>query len=197
MNNRPIFDPDRTVNQLQYYWFEGGFTEEEVDLIIASSSDYQSKDGTIIGNEEEVEAAIRKSKVKWLPNTAEWAWVYDRLAAMAIEANNALWKFDLHSIVDDIQFTEYEAGGGHYDWHLDIGPDTISHRKISITVQLSDSEEYVGGDLEMMPGNYSFAVPRKKGAVALFPSFILHRVTPVTEGLRRSLVLWLGGNHFK
>lgn len=197
MYNRPIFNPDKTVDQTQYYWFENGFTEEEVDLIIANSSEYQSKDGTIIGNQEEVEASIRKSKVKWLPNTPEWSWVYDKLGVMATEANSALWKFDLHSIIDDIQFTEYEAGGGHYDWHLDIGPDTISHRKISIVVQLSDTEEYVGGDLQMMPGNYSFSVPRKKGAVALFPSFILHKVTPVTEGLRRSLVLWVGGNHYK
>jgi PKHD-type hydroxylase len=48
-----------------------------------------------------------------------------------------------------------------------------------------------------MPGNYSFAVPKKKGAVVLFPSFILHRVTPVTSGLRRSAVLWVGGSHYK
>jgi PKHD-type hydroxylase len=115
---------------------------------------------------------------------------------MATEANQ-LWGFDLHSIIDDIQFTEYEAGGGHYDWHIDIGPKTISHRKISIVIQLSDPEDYEGGDLELMPGNYSFAVPKKKGAVVLFPSFILHRVTPVTSGLRRSAVLWVGGSHYK
>ena len=61
----------------------------------------------------------------------------------------------------------------------------------------SDPEDYEGGDLELMPGNYSFAVPKKKGAVVLFPSFILHRVTPVTSGLRRSAVLWVGGSHYK
>jgi PKHD-type hydroxylase len=197
MNNRPTFTPTENIDQTQYYWFETGFTQEEVERIINLASVYTEQDATIIGNSEGVEEAIRKSKVRWLPNNSSWAWIYDRIAAMSVEANNALWHFDLHSIIDDIQFTEYEAGGGHYDWHVDIGPSTISHRKISIVVQLSDEEAYAGGNLELMPGNHSFAVPRKKGAVAIFPSFMLHRVTPVTEGLRQSLVLWVGGSHYR
>ena len=197
MNNRPAFNTDQTIDQTQYYWFENGFSKEEIEQIIKKSAQYTSKDGTIIGNQEEVEATVRKSKIKWLPNNPEWTWVYDKLAAMAVEANNTLWKFDLHTIIDDIQFTEYKAGGGHYDWHVDIGPSTISHRKISMVVQLADPDDYEGGDLELQPGNYSFAVPRKQGAVVLFPSFMLHRVTPVTAGLRRSLVLWVGGGHYK
>ena len=197
MNNRPTFTPDQTIDQTQYYWFENGFTKEEIEQIIKKSAQYTSKDGTIIGNQEAADATVRKSKIKWLPNNSEWSWVYDKLAAMAVEANNTLWKFDLYSIIDDIQFTEYKAGGGHYDWHVDIGPSTISHRKVSIVVQLADPEDYEGGDLELQPGNHSFAVPRKAGAVVLFPSFMLHRVTPVTSGLRRSLVLWVGGSHFK
>jgi PKHD-type hydroxylase len=197
MNNRPTFTPDQTVDQTQYYWFQNGFTEEEVDRIISLAAKHKEQDATIIGNDKNVEEAIRKSKVRWLPNDSTWSWLYDRIADMSVEANNALWHFDLHTILDDIQFTEYKAGGGHYDWHVDIGPSTISHRKISVVVQLSDDEAYVGGDLELMPGNHSFAVPRKKGAVAIFPSFMLHRVTPVTKGLRRSLVLWVGGSHYR
>jgi PKHD-type hydroxylase len=197
MNNRPTFTPDQTIDQTQYYWFENGFSKEEIEQIVKKSAQYTSKDGTIIGSQEETAEAVRKSKIKWLPNNSEWSWVYDKLAAMAVEANNTLWKFDLYSIIDDIQFTEYEAGGGHYDWHVDIGPSTISHRKVSIVVQLADPEDYEGGDLELQPGNHSFAVPKKAGAVVLFPSFMLHRVTPVTSGLRRSLVLWVGGSHFK
>jgi PKHD-type hydroxylase len=196
MNNRPIFNQPEHIDQTQYYWFEQGLTEEDIQWILDKSEKYNSLDGTIIGNEEEVETSVRKSKIKWLPNNTDFAWLYDKIALMATEANQ-IWGFDLHSIIDDIQFTEYETGGGHYDWHIDIGPKTISHRKISIVIQLSDPEDYEGGDLELMPGNYSFAVPKKKGAVVLFPSFILHRVTPVTSGLRRSAVLWVGGSHYK
>jgi len=197
MNNRPTFTPDQTVDQTQYYWFEKGFSEDEINTIISGSLIYKAREGTIIANENQVENSIRNSKIKWLPNTAEWSWVYDRLAGMATEANNALWKFDLHSIIDDIQFTEYEAGGGHYDWHMDIGPGGISHRKISMVVQLTDPEEYKGGDLEMMLSRAPFAVPRSKGAVVLFPSFVMHKVTPITQGVRQSLVLWLGGSHYR
>ena len=196
MQNRPIFNLPENIDQTQYYWFEFGLSDSEIEQIINSSSPYSSIDGTIIGNDQTVEESIRKSKIKWLPNNHECGWLYDKIANMAVEANG-LWGFDLHSIVDDIQFTEYEAGGGHYDWHVDIGPRTISHRKISVTIQLSDPSEYEGGDLELMPGNRGFAVPKRKGAVILFPSFMLHRVTPVTSGLRRSAVLWVGGGHYK
>ena len=66
---------------------------------------------------------------------------------MATEANNSLWKFDLHQIPEMIQYTEYKAPAGHYDWHADIGPGLLSNRKVSITVQLSEPDEYEGGNL--------------------------------------------------
>ena len=72
---------------------------------------------------------------------------------MALEANNSLWHFDLISVDETIQYTEYyDTADGHYTWHQDIGGGSASKRKISITVQLSDPEEYEGGDLEMWQG---------------------------------------------
>jgi PKHD-type hydroxylase len=108
-----------------------------------------------------------------------------------------MWKFDVHSIVDSIQYTEYPHGNGHYDWHIDIGPASINHRKISIVVQLSDPEEYEGGELEIWSGATPVTIPKKKGNIVIFPSFLMHRVTPVTKGLRKSLVLWVGGGSYK
>ena len=89
----------------------------------------------------------------------------------------------------------------HYGWHADIGPGLLSKRKISITVQLSEPDEYEGGDMEVfkggsMKGPFDQA-PRKAGCVFIFPSFMMHRVAPVTKGTRKSFVLWLGGNHYK
>ena len=80
---------------------------------------------------------------------------------------------------------------------MDIGPDAIAHRKISLVVQLSDSDDYVGGDFEIQTGRGVQSVSRTKGTVALFPSFLFHRVTPVISGTRKSLVLWAGGGHYK
>lgn len=195
MDIRPVFPIDQSIDQTCYYWFETGFSSEEVNLIVKNAKNYESQKATIIG--EDKENTIRKSNIKWLPVNDEWNWVYDRVSNQIMEANKALWQFNLHTIIDNIQYTEYEGNGGHYDWHLDIGPKSINHRKVSVVVQLSDPDDYVGGNLELHPGSNSFAVPRAKGAVVVFPSFLLHRVTPLTSGLRRSLVLWAGGEPYK
>jgi PKHD-type hydroxylase len=195
MDIRPVFPIDQSIDQTCYYWIETGFSSEEVNLIVKNAKNYESQKATIIG--EDKENTIRKSNIKWLPVNDEWNWVYDRVSNQIMEANKALWQFNLHTIIDNIQYTEYEGNGGHYDWHLDIGPRSINHRKVSVVVQLSDPDDYVGGNLELHPGSNSFAVPRGKGTVVVFPSFLLHRVTPLTSGLRRSLVLWAGGEPYK
>ena len=195
MDLKPVFPIDQSIDQTCYYWFETGFSSEEVNLIVKNAKNYESQKATIIG--EDKENTIRKSNIKWLPVNDEWNWVYDRVSNQIMEANKALWEFNLHTIIDNIQYTEYEGNGGHYDWHLDIGPRSINHRKVSVVVQLSDPDDYVGGNLELHPGSNSFAVPRGKGTVVVFPSFLLHRVTPLTSGLRRSLVLWAGGEPYK
>ncbi len=118
-----------------------------------------------------------------------------------MEANAAIWHFDLHNLTDHIQYTEYYAEkGGHYNWHQDMGPGEMSKRKISVTVQLSDPSEYEGGDLEYFKGGNpeeADKAPRGKGVVFIFPSYMMHRVTKVTKGTRRSFVLWVGGEHYK
>ena len=74
---------------------------------------------------------------------------------------------------------------------------TLSHRKVSVIVQLSDTSEYKGGELQINTGGQIKTIPKVKGSVVIFPSYLLHRVTPVTTGLRKSLVLWAGGGHYK
>lgn len=194
MNLRPVFPQRNDINQSNYYWYNGGFNDEEVTKIIEDAKEYELVKGTIV--DEKNTLNFRKSDVKWLPHDDKWSWLTDKVTSLVIEANN-IWGFDLHSIIDDIQYTEYDGEGGHYDWHVDIGPEGISHRKISIVIQLSDVNDYVGGDLEIMTGSGLSVVPRGKGNVIVFPSFLLHRVTPLTSGNRKSLVLWVGGGHYK
>ncbi len=195
MDLKPIFPAKEGINQTNYYWFENGFTTQEIDTIVNGSLDYEFQKAIIMdeGNTDK----FRKSNIKWLPFDSKWEWVIDKIMSQVTEANKTIWNFDLKSIIDNIQYTEYEGNGGHYDWHLDIGPGSISHRKISITIQLSDPEEYVGGDLQIMTGSEYTTVPRGKGTVVIFPSFLLHRVVPLTSGNRKSLVLWVGGDHYK
>lgn len=83
----------------------------------------------------------------------------------------------------------------HYVWHTDsISGDSV--RKLSFSIQLSDPADYEGGDLEFMP---SLTDPKikQRGTMTIFPSFMTHRVSPVTRGTRYVIVGWIYGPEFK
>ena len=199
MNNSIVF-PKESIDSQNYYFFQQGFSKEELDKIYKGVALLPFKKA-ITGHNEEENLEVRSSSIKWIPPNQDWYWLYEKMMQQIIEANNALWHFDLQNLTDNIQYTEYYAEkGGHYDWHKDIGAGEMSKRKISITVQLSDSDEYEGGDLEYFQGGNpenSLKAPRGKGVVFIFPSYMMHRVTKVTKGTRRSFVLWVGGEHYK
>lgn len=192
------FPPDKSTSPMEVYTFETAFTPEELEIIERDVQTISLQDGTILsGTDTKTTQSYRKSSVRWIPQNEKFNWIYERLGKLAEIANDSLWKFDIVSMPEQIQFTEYYENGGHYDWHTDIGNDFASLRKISITVQLSENEDYEGGDFEMLRGKDINKSIRKKGSAILFPSYILHRVTPVTKGTRKSFVLWLGGKPFK
>jgi len=181
-----------------YYWFQNAFSEEELTRLYDLLESLQYQDATTIGNQDEKISEVRSSKIKWIPQTNNWQWLYQKLFNMIEEANGTLWNFDLFGTNEFIQYTEYLASDqGHYDWHQDIGPGGPSLRKVSLVVQLTEAEEYEGGDLQIWPGGNIWTVPKGKGNVAIFPSYMMHRVTPMTSGVRKSLVLWAGGQHYK
>jgi len=200
MNTSIIFPPE-TVDLQNYYFFSKGFSDDELAKIYRDVASLPFREAATGESNENTDKTIRSSSIKWIPQSKEWAWLYDRMLNMAMEANNAIWKFDLHAALDSIQYTEYyDVEGGHYGWHQDIGPGHLSTRKVSITVQLSDDDEYEGGDLEYWRGGTLDNIekaPRGKGVVFIFPSYMMHRVAPITKGTRRSFVLWVGGSHYK
>jgi PKHD-type hydroxylase len=180
-----------------YYWYRAGFSKEELEKIYTDLENVPfEKATTLDGNSEK---DVRSSRIKWIPKNKQWEWLYQKLMNMAVDANDNLWDFDLISADEKIQYTEYLAEDeGHYTWHQDIGPGMASQRKVSITVQLSESDEYEGGDLELWRGgNNVVTAERGAGVTVLFPSYLMHRVTKVTKGKRRSFVLWVGGQHYK
>jgi len=188
----------------QYYWFKQALTKEEVEKVFELVSPLAEEGGGIGGNKHQtMNGKVRTSTIKWIPKTKKYYWIYERLMGLATEANNALWRFDLHSADEQIQYTEYHATEeGHYNWHQDIldGPQG-SRRKVSITIQLSNTDEYKEGDLLISTGgsdmNRSIKCPRGSGVGVLFPSYMMHKVSRVTEGTRKSLVLWVGGDHYR
>jgi PKHD-type hydroxylase len=166
-------------------------TPKECDRILEygdTLDDYVGETGDIGVNE------LRDSSIKWLYPDAETEWIFSRLDRLVIQAN-AAFGFDLTGFFEGCQIGSY-SGGGHYGWHIDAGAGNMSYRKLGISVQLSDPQSYEGGELEFLCTTPPTA-PRNRGYGIVFPSFLFHRVTPVTRGVRRSLVSWVSGPPYR
>jgi PKHD-type hydroxylase len=178
------------------YW-SGYFTDEELNLIIEYCENKKLEDGTV---QEGVLKKIRKSKVNFTFPDEENRWIFNKLNNFVQMINDKFFGFDLVGY-DSFQFSTYNSKeNGHYDWHIDSHVGTQNsfgtglHRKLSMTLLLND--DFEGGDFEI-----NLSAPKKievkKGMAIFFPSFVLHRVTPVTKGIRKSLVIWVEGPRWK
>lgn len=135
----------------------------------------------------------RRTGLMWkLHEEKNTQWLRDLLIKIAGIANERHFHLDITGISKPPEYVEYETGDA-FDWHNDYGYERpISTRKLTVSVQLSKSTSYKGGDLEMFDYKRS-KLPRALGTVSIFPSIYYHRVTRVTHGTRRALVAWLAG----
>ena len=212
------------MNLSNYFWyFKSALTPRFCDEVIKYA--LQQKDGIARTggfdkpklSKEDVKNIQRKrrSDLVWFNDI----WIYKELHPYVHEANRrAGWNFEWDRS-ESCQFTKYKEGQ-YYDWHCDgwdkpydrkdkNDPDHGKIRKLSMTCQLTDGSEYKGGELEFDFRNYephhreedrhlrkaTEILP--KGSIIVFPSFLWHRVKPITKGTRYSLVLWHLGYPFK
>ena len=171
--------------------YEGAFSPEECWRILGYFTDMKS--GTVAGKPNE---RVRVSDVQSLAPDEENRWLFAKLVQQISTINRRHYGFDLAGFTEPLQLTRYSEGG-FYDWHLDLGNKRSSIRKLSFIVQLVDGAAYEGGEVQIRSGNKPATVPKSQGAMVLFPSYILHRVEPVTAGVRQSLVGWIGGHHLR
>jgi PKHD-type hydroxylase len=179
-----------------WVWWEGAFTEQELNWLQekAKQAEQNAQIGGGVGGV--VNPNIRRSQVSWLANMPDTKWVFEKLADVASKMNAQHFRFDLTGFGEPLQLTNYDQSeNGMYGWHLDYGGG-IS-RKLSVVVQLSDPAEYEGGNLQIMTTGQPQNVRKQRGLIAVFPSYVLHQVTPVTQGSRQSLVTWVSGPAFK
>lgn len=178
--------------------WNNGFTLDELGRI-QSYCDALPQSKATIGSKSEDEdfADYRKSKVGWISLGPDTQWFYDRMAWIARQLNSMFYRFDLTGFVEDMQFTVYDGEGDHYEWHVDAGVNHTAPRKFSLVLQLTDPKQYEGGELQVQTGKEPVVVKREQGLVAAFPSYALHRVTPVTRGIRKTIVVWVSGPPFK
>ena len=176
------------MRELYQVW-PSALNSEQVAKIIAIAQRKPSEEATVFSSAEAMQS-MRSCTVRWL----EDEWLESLLWPYVEQAN----KNGFHIALDrevEMQFVEYSGEqGAHYDWHHDVQWNGQSglDRKLSVTVQLSSADEYAGGDFEFdeLKTNADF---RSKGTVLVFPSYLRHRIHPVTSGTRRALVAWFFG----
>ena len=202
-----------------YWWFKSVIPPKVCDDIIKyglSKKESMARTGGFVDrelSEKEIKDLKKKrnSDLVWLDDT----WIYKEIHPYVHEANaRAKWNFQWERS-EACQFTKYKLNQ-YYDWHCDSwdtpydSPNTPQHgkiRKLSMTCQLTDGSEYEGGELEFdFRNNEPYTTEKNlrqakeilpKGSIIVFPSFVWHRVKPVTKGVRYSLVVWSIGDPFK
>ena len=178
-------------NLTNYYLFRGYF-KNDIDEIIKLGESFQKQDGNV---SSEINKSYRDSQISWIPPNENSLWLYQKINKLIKTANHEMWNFHLTTWKDHLQYTTYQ-NGGFYDWHMDFGGNS-STRKLSFVIQLSDPNDYQGGNLEFLLNRSIIQAPKEQGTIIFFPSYLTHRVTEVSEGTRRTLVSWVHGPCFK
>ena len=200
------------------YWTFSEIPSEMVEILVKDLKKYDESIKESRVNEPENAEGVRKSSNAWIDGSN---WVGGFVWHYIMRANHENFMYDIEGIdTNEIQYTEYQKGE-YYDWHIDdnIGRCMVNDRvltsadnhgesiailngeyirKLSFSIQLSDPEDYEGGELEFKVGKEeSFFAPNKKGTVIIFDSRTLHRVREVKSGVRKSLVGWVVGPRWK
>ena len=203
----------------QSVWYYTNLPENIVDIIekdLKETFDPQMADSRLQGDALNKEK--RNSQNAWIPTDH---WVAGFLWHYVQRANRENFLYDLRNIdAESMQYTRYGVGE-FYGWHNDAGlanqykPQSASNRenglaqdfvnenielvrKLSFSLQLSDPDDYEGGNVQFLDeGGKSYIAPRKRGTIVLFDSRTQHRVLKVTKGTRKSIVGWVVGPRWK
>jgi len=187
-----------SVNTEPFVWWEGAFSEQELDHLQNRAKNASTR--AQVGGKLDTDKLnnIRRSNVDWIQNSTEDSWVFSRLGHIISSLNSQYYRFDLTGFGEQLQLTNYDyTDKGMYGWHQDYGGKNSPSRKLSLVLQLTDPSMYEGGNLQVMTAGEPINIRKQRGLVAVFPSYIVHQVTPVTQGSRQSLVAWITGPSFR
>jgi PKHD-type hydroxylase len=187
--------PFRVDEINSFAYVENVFSKEECEKIISISNKLSFIKGGL-SEKNKLDNSIRDSNIKWLEVEKDTEWLFRKTTDIVFELNEKFFKFNLFGFIEGFQFTNYKAPSGKYGKHVDRGFNSRV-RKLSISIQLSDPKNYKGGELYLYESDKGTLMSKKQGTLVVFPSFILHEVTPVTKGERNSLVTWITGDNFK
>lgn len=198
-NRPPLEMRDRLI---AVHAYDNIFPREAIRHLnaLADARAHAAKPGGVVHEDAKDQLAleVRRSKVLRLPATAEHLPLYQLVSQIIDHANQTVFRYELAGLWEQLQLATYTAeDSGFYDWHVDIGAGPLSQRKLSLIVPLTDPAEYEGGDFEVFYERGPQRVELPLGRVIAFPSYLLHRVTPLTRGVRRSLAVWVTGPPYR
>ena len=177
----------------QFHIWQSALSKEQIIEILNLVDNNSLLNAPVFSSSKSIQKK-RSSKIYWINES----WVQKLLWEYILEANKKTFHVDVIN-KSEIQFTEYRSHeGGKYDWHHDVNWNAQEglDRKLSISIQLSDKTDYLGGDFEFEEINSSMDF-KGIGTIIIFPSYLRPRVTKVTSGTRRSLVAWFYGPNWK
>jgi len=199
MNKPNFYLKDRGQGLNPWARMANVFTKEDCERIIELGNKLELTAGTVGSSDQNhtVNLELRSATIGWFDSSSpDYFEIYKRLSDVVERANERFWGFDLNYL-EAAQFTHYSKPGDHQDTHMDTGYVGDHYRKLTIVVQLSDPETYTGCDLNLQLAHELEPIDRDQGCVIIFPSFFLHKVTPLLTGQRYSLVSWVCGAPFK
>lgn len=178
-----------------FYQYRAYFSAEECKEFIKYCENHEVVNSNMQwGDKKQYQ---RDTDISWIYPNEQNKHLFEKVADFIAKMNNSKFNYDLYGYMRAFQYGVYNKGQG-YDWHQDLGKDNISTRKLTISIQLSSPKEYEGGELEFFRSDDVHArFDKTLGSIAIFPSWIMHRVTPVTKGIRKSLVYWVEGPPFR
>lgn len=191
---------ERATITYPYTWLDDMFTNKELQKIIRYGDNTNMESARTIGTDQTDVEKIRKSDVFFIKRDNETGWIFDKMNHITKTLNDQFYNFNLNGY-ESIQYTSYNGKEkGHYDWHIDthLGNRNLPHfmhepRKLSISLLLNEpGKDFDGGDFLINTGQQE-KVEFKKGRAIAFPSWLMHKVSPVTKGFRKSLVIWATG----
>jgi PKHD-type hydroxylase len=170
--------------------FPEAFSHAQCDRILALGPGQGAEPATVWGGDAyRVDERVRRATRSYHPRSDATAWVYDRLDGLFAAAAER-FELEVEPAAEAFQLLRYEVGDHFQAWHTDAGADKFNARLISVSVELSDPADFQGGVLEIPQSGAAERLPR--GGARLFLSRCIHRVTPVTSGVRHALVNWTG-----
>ncbi|MBJ26987.1 MAG: hypothetical protein CL567_04940 [Alphaproteobacteria bacterium] len=180
------------------------FSEKDCDQIIKSINQDAWQAGGVggysVAGTGSVNNDARKCTEQRLPIDQQSGWPLNKIMFECCNINAQAWRFDLGGFVnDDLPYVmRYQATNkDHIDWHMDMGQAQNASRKLGFSIQLSNPDDYEGGDLEFHNVSVEKKDIRKRGTLILFPAYWLHRVTAITSGERQVVVGWVHGPSYR